>query len=242
MVKAQILSLRVGKPRDLGVAGATDPMQRPWRSGIYKDPVSGVIWLGKTNLEGDGQADLKRHGGPDKAVCVYPSEHYPAWREELGLPDFPFGAFGENFTLEGLVESDVSIGDIFRVGTGVIQVTQPRQPCWKLSRRWQIRDLALQVQNTGRTGWYFRVLEEGKVDPDSELELLEREWPEWTVERANEVMHRARDDRESARRLAECPPLSASWKKTLSLRAETGENPDPRRRLIGPNEDGRDDA
>src|SRR5690625_3309822 len=99
MVKAQILSLRVGKPRDLGVAGATDPMQRPWRSGIYKDPVSGVIWLGKTNLEGDGQADLKRHGGPDKAVCVYPSEHYPAWREELGLPDFPFGAFGENFTL-----------------------------------------------------------------------------------------------------------------------------------------------
>lgn len=233
---ATILSLHVGLPRELGTPGAADPMERPWSSGIHKRPVNDPVRLGRVNLEGDGQADLKNHGGPDKAVCVYPAAHYDHWRRDLGIADFTYGAFGENFTVDGLVEGDVAIGDIFRVGTAVVQVSQPRQPCWKLARRWRIKDLALRVQQTGFTGWYFRVLEEGDVERGMPLELLERPYAEWTVARANRIMHEAVSDRAAAAALAACPALSESWRRTLTLRAETGEGADTARRLVGPNE------
>lgn len=231
-----LLTLQVGLPKDLGVEGAPDPVDRPWSTGSFKAPVAGPVWLGRINLAGDGQADRKHHGGPDKAVCVYPAAHYPAWRADLGKPDFPFGAFGENFTVEGLTEEAVCIGDTYAIGEARVQVSQPRQPCWKLSRRWRIKDLALRVQTTGRTGWYFRVLDEGNVAPGLPLVLLDRPFPEWPIARANRVMHGARHDREAAAALAGCPLLSASWRETLTQRAETGRNPDPNRRLIGANE------
>ena len=116
-----------------------------------------------TGIEGDGQADLVNHGGVDKAICVYPLAHYPHWQEMIGRELSP-AAFGENFTVDGLTEADVCIGDTWRVGEDVlVQVSQPRQPCWKLARRWQRKTLALEVQESGKTGWYFRVLEEGTV-------------------------------------------------------------------------------
>lgn len=231
---ARLVSVHVGLPRELGAEGAPHPMDRPWSTGIFKTPVGGPVWLGRTNLAGDGQADLEHHGGPDKAVCVYPARHYPYWRLDLGIPDLPYAAFGENFTVSFLAEPDVCIGDIYQVGTTRVQVSQPRQPCWKLARRWRVADLAARVQETGYTGWYFRVREEGWVEAGQPLALLERPHPEWTIARANEVMHQARHDRENARRLAACPALSASWRETLGLRVRTGENPDPRRRLAGP--------
>lgn len=230
---ARLLSLQVGLPRRLGIEGATDRDDRPWETGSFKAPVAGAVWLGRTNLAGDGQADLEHHGGPDKAVCAYPAAHYPAWRGELGLSDFPFGAFGENFTIAGPTEADVCIGDSFRLGEAIIQLSQPRQPCWKLSRRWRVKDLALRVQTTGRTGWYFRVLAEGWVAPGQPLVLLDRSAPAWSVARANAVMHDRRGDRAVAAELAACPFLSASWRATLASRAETGASPDPRRRLRG---------
>lgn len=231
-----LVSVHVGLPRELGTPGAADPMERPWSSGIRKDPVTGPIRLGRLNLEGDGQADRKNHGGPDKAVCVYPAAHYDHWRRDLRRPDLPYGAFGENFTLAGVVEGDVAIGDVFRIGDAVVQVSQPRQPCWKLARRWKVEDLALRVQRTGFTGWYFRVLEEGVVERGMRLHLLERPHPEWTIARANQVMHDAVDDRAAAAALAACPALSESWRRTLSFRVETGEGADTARRLVGPNE------
>ncbi|WP_231754103.1 MOSC domain-containing protein [Caulifigura coniformis] len=211
-------------------------MDRPWTSGFDKRPVVGPLRLGLTNLDGDGQADLVHHGGPDKAILAYSADHYDGWRHELQMPDLPFGAFGENFTVEGLTEAKVCLGDIWQVGESVLQVSQPRQPCWKLARRWRIKSLALQVQESGRTGWYFRVLQEGVVAPGLSLQRLECAHPEWTVERANDVMHFDKDNLNLAAALAAIRPLAASWKATLMKRAERKAHSDPVMRLIGPNE------
>lgn len=237
MSQPYIAALLVGMPKDLGTEGAADPMDRPWRSGIFKELAAGPVWLGKTNLAGDGQADLKHHGGPDKAVLCYPVAHYPSWRRELGRPDMAYGAFGENFTIAHQDETTVCIGDTYQVGEAVVQVSQPRQPCWKPARRWRVKDLALRMQREGRTGWYLRVLQEGRVQQGDVLILLERPFPQWTVARANDVMHRGQHDKAASAELAACPLLSPSWVRTLFRRVKDGVEPDVRARVIGPNGD-----
>jgi MOSC domain-containing protein YiiM len=221
-VSATVVSLQVGQPRTVGSSEETDPVDQVWTTGFFKEPRSGLVWLGRTNLDGDGQADLKNHGGPEKAVNVYPAEHYPYWAQTIGLPNLQPGGFGENFTIEGLLESDVCIGDIFEIGESLVQLSQPRQPCWKLARRWRIKDLAFRVQETGRTGWYFRVLREGHVQAGTRLVLVERHHPSWTVSAANEVMHHLIDDRQAAQKLADCTDLSSRWREKLKRRALSG--------------------
>ncbi|MDI3257329.1 MAG: MOSC domain-containing protein [Kyrpidia sp.] len=228
-MKGRIVAIHVGKPR--WIPGSGDGPQRPWRSAIFKAAVEGPVWLGTTNLQGDEQADLKHHGGPDKAVLAYCTAHYPLWRAELGLPLPSTGGFGENFALSELTEADVCIGDIFRVGEALVQISQPRQPCHKLGRRWNLPELPERVQATGRTGWYFRVLEEGMVAPGQDVALVDRPFPQWTVARCNDIMHHRRRDRELAAELAACPALSQSWVTTLSRRAQGRSTPDPRSRL-----------
>ncbi len=174
---AKVLSLQVGLPKTVGSAQSPDPMDQIWTTGFFKAPLSGLVWLGLSNLAGDGQADLENHGGLEKAVNVYPIEHYSYWTRALDLPELPPGAFGENFTTVDLLESTVCIGDVFKIGESLVQVSQPRQPCWKLARRWRVKDLAVQVQKTGRTGWYLRVLREGRVQAGANLILIERPCP-----------------------------------------------------------------
>lgn len=235
--RTALASIQVGLPSQFGEEEAADPMDRLWTTGFYKQPVDGPVRLGVTNLDGDGQADLVHHGGTDKAVLAYTAHHYDLWRRELNIPALPFAAFGENFTVEGMTETDVCIGDIWNVGDdATVQVSQPRQPCWKLARRWRLKTLALQVQQTGRTGWYFRVLTEGVVAAEMPMVLVERPHSTWTVERANRVMHANKDDLQAAAELAAIPVLSASWKATLLRRVEQNVNPDPAKRLIGQNE------
>src|SRR5882672_12491553 len=125
-MRMRLLSLNVGLPRLLSWKGAT------FKTGIFKNPVAGRIMLRETNLDGDRQADLSVHGGPDKAVYAYPSEHYAYWRSELGRPELAWGMFGENFTTDGILESEANIGDRFRIGSALVMVTQPRMPCYKL--------------------------------------------------------------------------------------------------------------
>lgn len=228
-----LASIQVGRPQLRGDENANDPWDKAWLSGFCKDAVIGPVGLRWTNLDGDEQADLENHGGVDKAVCCYPAVHYDGWRHALNLPELAFGGFGENFTIDGLAEPDVCIGDVWKVGTAVVQVSQPRQPCWKLARRWRIKTLTLQVQQTGRTGWYFRVLSEGVVAPGAPLTLDDRPHPDWTVARANQLMHIDKSNLSSAATLAALPPLSASWKATLADRIEKGGEPDARRRLEG---------
>ncbi len=233
-VVATIISLQVGQPRTVGSRESSDPFEEVWTTGFFKHSISESLWLNTVNLVGDGQADLVNHGGPEKAVNVYPVEHYPYWVETLPLPDLPPGAFGENFTTTGLLESDVCIGDVFEIGESLVQISQPRQPCWKLARRWGIKDLALRVQETGRTGWYFRVLREGHVQAGNRLVLVERHHPTWTVFSANEVMHRRTQDRQAARSLADCADLSSRWRDKLNRRALTGTIESTSSRLDGP--------
>ena len=203
-------SLNVGLPRPL--AHGKGEVQ----SGILKSPVRGALWFGKNGLRGDGQADLENHGGPDKAVCVYATEHYPYWEGRLGT-SLEQGAFGENFSAEGLVETGVRIGDVFRVGTAVAQVSQPRVPCFKLAARHGEEGLALWVKETGLTGFYLRCLEPGEVGAGDEVSLVQSPGHGFTVAEANGIMYGG-GDASAIERLRAVPELSAEWKRMLKSR------------------------
>lgn len=215
----KLLSLQISAVQDIASQESGAWWDKPWSTGFYKQPVLQSLWLGYEGLKGDQQADRRYHGGSEKAVCVYASEHYPYWRDKLGFTEMPNGAFGENFTTSGLLESEVCIGDVHRIGEALVQVSQPRQPCWKLARRWQVKDLTAQVERTGFTGFYFRVLKHGYVEPGAEFVLQERPFPQWSIALANEIMHHRRSDKDAARELAECPLLSSSWKDSLWSRS-----------------------
>jgi MOSC domain-containing protein YiiM len=217
----RLVSIQVGTPREHVAIGGT--AERAWTTAFWKSPVAGPVAVRRTNLDGDGQADLVNHGGPDKAVCVYTLDHYTYWRDVfaeagIALDAIEPGAFGENFSVEGLDESTVCIGDVWRIGDAMFQVSQPRQPCWKLARRWGIKTLAAQVIENGKTGWYLRVLEEGTIAAGMEILRVERPCPEWTVERANWVMHKAKSNRDAARELSLVASLSESWREELQKR------------------------
>ena len=214
-----LVSIQCGSVADLLPDGSNEWWDKPWQTAFHKQPVAGPVHAGALGLAGDAQADLANHGGPDKAICVYPAAHYPHWRRTLNLPDLPQGAFGENFTLADATEDDVCIGDVFRIGSAVVQISQPRQPCWKLARRWRVKDLAAQVERTGWTGWYFRVLQPGEIAPGQPVEPVGRPHPEWRVSLANEIMHHRQADHAAAAALAACPALSASWRESLSHRS-----------------------
>ncbi len=191
----------------------------PWRTAFYKEPVAGRVFLTRENLHGDRQGDLTVHGGPDKAVCVYALEHYPVWQTELGVADCGPGWFGENFTVAGQSEKTVRIGDRYRIGGALVEVSQPRGPCWKLGRRWNRLDMPKLVIASGRSGWYVRVLEEGEVEAGDSLELVAQPHPRWTIERVNRVTYTERSDarnRQERSRLAACAELSASWRERLA--------------------------
>jgi MOSC domain-containing protein YiiM len=214
----RLVAIHAGKPRQLPAIGA-GKFERAWRTGIFKDPVTEPRWLGRTNLEGDGQADLEVHGGPDKAVLANAAVHNPAWRDELGLADFGPGAFGENFTISGLDEWMVAIGDTFALGDAVVQVSEPRGPCWKLARRWARPDLPSRVLKSGRTGWYLRVLEEGTVAPGLALRLLERPAAEWTINRVNRASYGKDVPPSELEALADCEWLARGWRAWAAKRA-----------------------
>jgi MOSC domain-containing protein YiiM len=223
MIMPTIVSIQVGLPAALGCEGADHPHDRPWTSGFRKTSVAGPVWVGRTNLPGDAQADLVHHGGVDKAVLAYSADHYAYWSESLGRGGLANGSFGENLTIRGLDETKVCIGDVWRAGTAEMEVSQPRQPCWKMSRFHRIDDLAAQVVANGRSGWYLRVRIEGRIEAGMEMTLVERPNPTWTVARASQVMHHQKDDLAAAAELGSLPVLSASWKKTLAERLATRE-------------------
>lgn len=215
-----IHSIQVGMPKSLGFEDAADTHDKPWTTGFFKIPIEVPVFVGTTNLVGDGQADLKNHGGVDKAVLAYSADHYPNWRDELSMPDMPCGAFGENLTISGLCEASVCIGDIFRVGPVTFEVSQPRQPCWKLARRWRMHELLGMVVRNGRSGWYLRVLEEGWIEAKMPVVLIERPNQSWSIARANEILHHRRADLALTLDLADVPGLADSWVEELRERAE----------------------
>lgn len=220
---------------DALLTGRAQPFTRPGsRSGIAKAPRQEPLAVTALGLAGDEQGDLRVHGGVEKAIHHYPREHYAAWRRELGehsLLEQP-GAFGENFSTTGWTEGEVCLGDVIRAGSALLQVSQGRKPCWKLSDRFGIADLALRVQESGRTGWYYRVIEEGMVRAGDPLQLVERAHADWSLSRLSAVLF---DRRVEPELLRECLalPLVPSWRRTLERRLEKAEVEDWAPRLQG---------
>jgi MOSC domain-containing protein YiiM len=218
------------------LTGRARPYTRPnTASAIDKAPREGRVAVGEAGLAGDEQGDPRVHGGPEKAILCYAWAHYAAWAEELGghpLLAAP-GAFGENLSLDGLAEDSVCLGDEWRVGTARVVVSQGRQPCWKLDDRFGVPGMARRVQESGRAGFYLRVVEAGDVGAGDAMELSARPHPTWPLARLF-AMIRDRDLRPELLREALALPLAESWRKLFARRLESGGVEDWTSRLDGP--------
>ncbi|MBW4503893.1 MAG: MOSC domain-containing protein [Scytonema hyalinum WJT4-NPBG1] len=202
----KLISVNVGLPREVTWKGKTVT------TGIFKEPASEGVMVRSLNLDGDRQADLTVHGGLDKAVYVYPFEHYDYWRGELPDTELTPGIFGENFTSTGLREEEVNIGDRFRIGNVTLMVTQPRLPCYKLGIRFGRPDIVKQFLASRRTGFYFRVLQEGEVGAGDTLELLSRDDNNITVADITQLYVREEDNPDLRQRAAQLEALPKSWR------------------------------
>ena len=209
----RVVSVNVGMPREV-----------VWQdmkvlTGIFKDPVANPVSLRRLNLDGDAQADLSVHGGPDKAVYAYPFEHYGDWQSRLGR-ELPFGAFGENLTTEGLVENSVHIGDEFRVGTARLVVTQPRMPCYKLGIRFGDPAMVRAFLKAGWPGIYFAVVEEGVVGPGDLVERVHADENLVSVAAMLGLILDRRPSTDALRRILAVPALAAVWRQEFEARLE----------------------
>ena len=206
-----------GVPAPLGPKGVP--------SAIRKSALPGESWsISATGLVDDRQADLTVHGGPDKAIHHYPFDHYALWGADLPQPAPALErvpAFGENISTVGITEANVCIGDVFRLGAVTLQVSQGRQPCWKLNALFGIDDMAVRVQKTGRTGWYYRVLETGAVRKGDVLTLIERPQPTWSLARIGQLLYTRTTAFDELAQLAEVPELANGWRKLAQRRVAT---------------------
>jgi MOSC domain-containing protein YiiM len=202
----KIISVNIGLPREVDWNGRTV------RTGIFKQPVKDRVMLRSLNLDGDGQADLTVHGGLEKAVYVYPFEHYDYWQSELPDTELTLGNFGENFTTTGLREEELNIGDRFRIGTVKLMVTQPRLPCYKLGIRFGRADMVKRFLASRRTGFYFSVLQEGEVGTGDTLELLSRDDNNITVADITQLYTHEQTNPELLHRAAQLAALPESWR------------------------------
>jgi MOSC domain-containing protein YiiM len=210
----KILSINVGLPRLVMRNG------EPVSTGIFKEPVPGRVMLRTLNLDGDRQADLSVHGGPEKAVYVYPSEHYAFWKQELPEMDLPWGMFGENFTTEGLFETEINIGDRFRIGSAEVMVTQPRMPCYKLGIRFGRTDILKRFLASERSGFYCSVLKEGEVGVDDEFELIDKNASGVRVVDVTRLYSSDKHNVGLLRRAIETEALPDSWRDYFRKRIE----------------------
>ena len=203
----RIISLNVGKP-ELVIVN-----DQPVSTSIFKEPIADRVMLRTLNLDGDRQADLSVHGGPDKAVYVYPSEHYLFWKHELPEMELPWGMFGENLTTTGLLETETHIGDRFRVGSAEVKVTQPRMPCYKLAIRFERNDIIKRFLVSERTGFYLSVLKEGEVGAGDEFELLERNTSDVRVVDVVRLYSSDKRDLDLLRRAIASESLPNNWRE-----------------------------
>jgi len=204
----EIASINVGVPTTIVVDG------KELTTGIFKQPINKSVFLSYLNFEGDGQADLVHHGGKDKAVCVYPYEHYIYWEEKLGVK-LTAGAFGENLTVNGLNEESARIGDIYQLGEAVVQITQPREPCYKIAKKHGIKEFPLLIQQTGYSGFYMRVLQEGEVSIHDKLKLIAPHPLRVTISLANRIMFKDKNNRREIEKILSVQELSENWRKRL---------------------------
>jgi MOSC domain-containing protein YiiM len=214
----RLLAVNAGQPREIET-----PRGKVLTS-IFKSPVEGRVALRGYNLDGDRQSDLRVHGGPYKAVYLYASEHYAPWAEELGEADLPFGMFGENLTAQGMLEESVHIGDRFRVGSAVLQVSQPRMPCFKLALRFNRSDIIKKFWKSGRSGMYFSVVEEGDLGSGDAIQQIDADPAGVSVADVVRLYKGEATDPNLVERALRAP-LFGSWKKEIQARWAEAELP-----------------
>jgi len=213
----KLLSVNVSRPREVAHGSKTVT------TGIFKEPVEGRVMLGTLNLDGDGQADLVGHGGIYKAAYAYSVENYEYWKRELGRTDLTLGQFGENFTVEGMLEDEVHIGDVFRVGGALVEVTQPRVPCYKLGLKMGLKGFEKMFLASCRVGFYLRVLEEGQVGVGDGLYRVRTDPGRITVREMCHLLYFDPENLEGARKALRIRALSPGWRQSFEARlAKTG--------------------
>jgi MOSC domain-containing protein YiiM len=210
----KVISVNVGLPRTVAWKGQVVT------TGIFKAPVDGRVPVRTLNLDGDRQADLSVHGGPNKAIYAYPSEHYDFWRSELPGMELPWGMFGENFTTEGLLEQAVNIGDQFRLGSAVAMVTQPRVPCYKLAAKFGREDIIKRFLASGRSGFYLKVVQEGEVGTGDRIELMSRDGHAVTVADVAYLYQGTSSDRDLLQRAVRVNALPEHWRQRFQQQIE----------------------
>lgn len=212
-----IVSVNVSLRREVELAG------RRVVTGLFKEPVEGAVAVGALNLDGDEQADLSVHGGPDKAVYAFSTASYRHWRDRLGRGALPWGSFGENLTLEGADDREICVGDVLQAGTAVLQVTQPRAPCWKLRGRLDAgAGFIREFLAGGHTGFYLRVLEPGRVAAGDEVGIVTPDPGRLSVAALCRLRHADKNDLGSCRKALEVAALPADWRRVLEARLERG--------------------
>ena len=202
----KVIAVSVGKPREVNWNGRTV------RTSIFKTPVSGRHQVRQLNIDGDEQSDLTVHGGIDKAVYVYPSEHYSFWKEQVRGVEFPWGSFGENLTIEGLTDNEVRIGDQLRIGSAEFVVTQPRMPCFKLGIRFGDPRMIKRFVKARRPGFYLRVEKEGELGAGDSIRILSTAPDSMSVVDISDLYETTAPDREKLRRASQLPSLPLAWR------------------------------
>ena len=207
----RLLSINVSKPKPISHEG------KLIYTGIFKEPVSGTVMLREMNIDGDGQGDLKVHGGTFKAIYGYPIEHYNHWQQELGRDDLSYGQFGENLTVKGMLEDEVHIGDIFQIGHTVkLQITQPRVPCFKLGHKMGSAEFPKIFLQSKRVGFYFRVLEEGEITAQDDIERIELSSDPMSVTNILSLRYFDTNNQTDIKKAVKQPALSPTWKKDFN--------------------------
>lgn len=207
----KIISINIISPARVSLDGGPKKV----RSGYFKLPVSQPIFLDYLGFEGDGVGDTRIHGGEDKAVCAYCTDHFPYWADKLQREILP-GSFGENLSLLGMLETEVNIGDIFEMGAAQVQVSQPRQPCFKLNKVFKDQSMACSVKTTGFSGYYFRVLKSGLVEPGALIKRIHE--GSFSIEKTNALLRKGGSNAEQMQELISLPALSDDWREMLQKR------------------------
>lgn len=217
-MNGKIVSLQIGKAKYYGDKNSKDFFDKEWESGSFKEVVDTQVWTDKLGLSGDEVADKVHHGGEEKAIFANSYENYEIWAKFLGFKTIPFGALAENLTISGLHESGVCLGDIHKIGSVVLQVSQPRKPCWKISKRWNNKKFTHEIYTTGLTGWYYRVLEEGFLATGDEVVLLSRGDGQISILDANMAFANPIMHREILEKILSVPSLAQSYRASIEKR------------------------